>query len=367
MLKNFWYAVSLSSELKPQHPVKVRALGQDLVVYRDQSGKPVVMSNYCVHRGGALGDGTVVGDCVVCPYHGWRFDPSGACVEIPANRPGSPVPKRARVDAYPTQERYGLVWAFLGDLPEAERPPLPPFPEYDLPGWRAVHGEFLWQANWARVVENSVDISHTPFVHRNSFGNRDRPQIDDYEITETEYGFNATVTLESPAPKGLWRLVRRQRGSVRATVGIQMPSVTTLALDLGRWKTLLFDANLPIDENTTRTYFVMLRNFFLGSWADQNAIDRALAIFWEDQPIVEAQVPVQVPDDMNAELHVKSDAMAVAFRKQRRRYMERGWRIDIAKQKSEASERLYTLPGPARRDPTLSGAWVMPPVPVRET
>ncbi len=321
MLRNFWYALAFASEIGAR-PRLVRALGEDLVVWRARDGRPAVLSNQCVHRGGSLADGEVVDGCVRCPYHGWRFDAAGACVAIPAAPPTLPIPKKARVAAYDAVERYGLVWAFLGELPAAERPPIPDFPEYDAAGWRAIHGDFTWRANYERVVENAVDIAHTPFVHRRSFGNYDRPEIDDYDVEHGEFSVATTVRLEAPRPRGLWSLVRKERAPVTASVAVHLPNVTRLELDLGRWRTVLVDYNLPVDETTTRTLWIQSRNFFTGRWADRDARRRVLAIFREDQPIVEAQRPALVPADPAAELHVKSDAMSIAYRSLRRRFAE---------------------------------------------
>jgi phenylpropionate dioxygenase-like ring-hydroxylating dioxygenase large terminal subunit len=97
MLKNFWYALELSSAVGLS-PRLLTVLGQELVLFRsDVDGKVVALSNRCPHRGGALANGTVEHDCVRCPYHGWTFQHDGACTAIPANPPGAKVPKKARV------------------------------------------------------------------------------------------------------------------------------------------------------------------------------------------------------------------------------------------------------------------------------
>jgi phenylpropionate dioxygenase-like ring-hydroxylating dioxygenase large terminal subunit len=364
MLKNFWYALDFSTAVT-HRPKLLKALGQELAVYRASNGRPVVLSNLCVHRGGSLADGTVEGDCIRCPYHGWRFAHGGACVEIPAASPSLPIPKKAQVDSYPTEDRYGLVWAFLGDLPAAERPAIPAFPEFGAAGWRMLHGEFTWKAHYARVVENGVDISHTPFVHARSFGNRDEPQIADHVVHATESSISTTVRLKPPLPRGLWKLLRRQRNEVGASVAVYMPNVTRLDLDLGRWKTVLFDCNLPVDETTTRTLWVQARNFFTGAWADRDARRRVRKIFLEDQKTVEGQRPELLPYDLGAELHVRSDAMGVAYRKMRNRFIDQGWGIDSATIRSECTgRRAVVIPSPARREnPELARAWVMPEVP----
>ena len=365
MLKNFWYAVEESRSIG-RKPKKVVVMGQELALFRDQQGKLACLSNLCVHRGGSLADGWLDGDCVRCPYHGWAFDGSGACREIPANVEGLPIPKKAHVDAYPVEERYGWVWVFLGDLPEAERPPIPEIPEVGAPGWRAIYGEFTWKAHYSRVVENGIDIAHTHWVHRNSFGNPQRPQVEDYEVHTTDTSASFQVTLMPPTPRGLWRYLRPKRTPVEARVAVYMPSITRLHLKFGKSETIVIDSNIPIDEKTTLTRYIALRNFFTGSWADRDARRRVMKIFLEDQPTVEAQRPELLPYDLGAELHLKSDAMAVAFRKLRKKYLDMGWGIDVDTIRSKHTGRsAVVIPSPARREqPELARAWVMPEVPV---
>ena len=116
MYINFWYPALRSEQLEEQ-PVKLRMLGQDFVVFRDESGQAHCLSNTCVHRGGSLAGGKVKGDCIECPYHGWRFDGDGNCHRIPSLGPNARIPARVRADAYPVMEKYGLVFAFSAISP----------------------------------------------------------------------------------------------------------------------------------------------------------------------------------------------------------------------------------------------------------
>jgi phenylpropionate dioxygenase-like ring-hydroxylating dioxygenase large terminal subunit len=97
--------------------------GLPFVVFRDQSGEARVLADTCVHRGGSLSKGLIKNGNAVCPYHGWEFGGDGKCSKVPSLGEVTKIPARAKVDAYPVQEKYGIVFAFLGDLPEAERPP----------------------------------------------------------------------------------------------------------------------------------------------------------------------------------------------------------------------------------------------------
>ena len=132
MYINFWYPIVRSEDLSMETPEKVTVLGANLVAFRDEQGEPHVLSDTCVHRGASLGGAWSAGDhvprivngCIVCPYHGWEFGGDGQCKNIPSIGYGQKAPARAKVDSYPVEEKYGIIFAFLGDLPEEERPPL---------------------------------------------------------------------------------------------------------------------------------------------------------------------------------------------------------------------------------------------------
>jgi phenylpropionate dioxygenase-like ring-hydroxylating dioxygenase large terminal subunit len=371
MLKNFWYAMALATEVTTK-PTRVSALGNEFVLYRTTNGTPVVMSDLCVHRGGALSDGWTEGDCVVCPYHGWRYEPDGACNRIPANLEGVPVPRKARVDSYPVQEKYGFVWAFLGDLPEEERPPMPVFKEWDDPKYKKLWGDYWWPVHYTRSVENGMDISHAPFVHAGSFGNPDEPEVEEYEVEYVEWGANATVHLNPPPAKGLYGKLRggkKERPRVRTMGGFLMPNITRLQVDLPFGDFVLYTCHLPVGKNQTRSIWLQMRSFFTGNWADKDSTRRVIKIFNEDRRTVLSQRPELLPYDLGAELHVRSDAIQIAFRKMHNSCIDRGWGIDTHLIESQyANVQAVVIPSPARKSiPELEKAWVMKEVPTRKT
>ena len=375
LIKNQWYAVEFGATVGEQ-PVQVPVHGHDLVLYRTSDGAVHAQSDLCVHRGGSLAGGRVVQDCIQCPYHGWTYDTAGRCVSIPANRPGSAIPRKARIDTYPCVERYGFVWVFLGDAAEAERPPLPeldgldPVAEARREGCRAVFGTFDWRANYDRVLENAVDIAHTPFVHSGSFGNPDKPQIQDYELEESRerdhlVSVVATVELDPPPPRGMWAKVYRTKGErppVRTTTGFFPPNMSLLIVRPPLGEIRIYTAAVPIDEHRTVSKFCMLRNFLTGKWADRDSMKRTLKIFREDQPTVEGQRPELLPFDLAAELHVKSDSIQLAYRRWRQDCLDRGLGLATPSDE-EASRRAAVIPSPARAEnPEMANAWVFPAV-----
>ena len=373
LIKNHWYAVEFGQEVADR-PVPARVHGHDLVLWRSPNGTVNAQSDLCVHRGGSLAGGDVVGECIRCPYHGWTYRSDGACAQIPANRADLPIPRKARIDTYPCVERYGFVWVFLGDQQAEQRPPLPELHGLELhtearaEGFRAVRGEFFWNANYDRVLENAVDIAHTPFVHAGSFGNRDEPEIQDFDLDETRsngrlVSVSATVDLKPPLPSGIWRLIaKKDRPPVRTSTGFYPPNVSLLIVRLPMGEMRLFTAAVPRDEHTTVSKFCMMRSFFTGGWADKDSYKRTLKIFREDQPTVEGQRPELLPFDLSAELHVKSDSIQLAYRRWRQEQLDNG--LGLATASDEESRRAAAvIPSPGRSaDAEMASAWVFPTV-----
>ena len=376
MLINTWYVAADSVEVKDT-PVRVKMLGQYFALFRDEDGRAHCVSDVCIHRGGSLSGGKVKKGCLECPYHGWQYDGEGRCQVIPAAGPDRPVPKKARVDAYPVEERFGWIWVFAGDLPEEERPPLPVFPEYhDTDNWRSVRGEFKWDANYARVCENALDPAHAAFVHGDVFGNPDDPRIHDFIVDTEEWSGGANFSLTRPPLKGIWKMVKgnvkRPAVEVRNEYHLSGMSVI-LRQNISAWMQLaLFDVNTPVDENHTHTRWIMARTFFRGPFAryfmgaDGDSRRRTLKIFEQDRAVVEMIKPIWVPA-FEDELSIKSDALQIAFRKRRHEYIERGWAIDTDGVREKGGERrAMTIPSPDRST-VPDNEWVIDTVPLTES
>jgi 5,5'-dehydrodivanillate O-demethylase oxygenase subunit len=163
LLRRYWFPVAASVELAAGAALPVRLLGEDLALFRTSSGELGLLEARCPHRGASLAYGVVDGASLRCPYHGWRFDRGGACLEIPSLREvGGSLRERARTRAYPAQELGGLVFAYLG--PE----PAPLLPRYDLLVWSGALrdvGRALLPCNWLQIMENSVDPTHLEWLH----------------------------------------------------------------------------------------------------------------------------------------------------------------------------------------------------------
>ena len=371
MLKNLWWPVEFSSNVVDR-PLSLKALGQYFVLFRDSKGQVNCLSDLCVHRGGPLSEGWLTDDkdSLVCPYHGWEFGGDGQCTKIPA-QPQRNIPTKARVDSYPVVEKYGYVWAFLGDLPEEERPPIPDIPELDDPQFKRVEGSYYWKVNYERAMENGMDGSHAAFVHGSRFGNIKDPSVPDFDVTTTPWSGLSTIPLKAP-PKnlgGLWGKLFKFKykkdvgdGPVLTHVkaGYFLPNINVLYVPLPIGNMVLIDAHVPVDENHTRSMYIGLRDFIKAEWADKDTHKRIQDIFKQDDSVLKKQRPEILPYQLSDELHIRSDILQTTYRRRRNELLDQGWGIDMHQIVGDGPRDVaVVIPSPARKNnPELANAWV---------
>jgi nitrite reductase/ring-hydroxylating ferredoxin subunit len=165
-IPNGWFIVASADEVEPGAIVARHYFGRDLAVFRTESGEPRVTGAYCAHLGAHLAvGGTVRGDTVVCPFHGWCYDgDTGRCVDIPYGK--GRIPTQARIRAFPTIERNRMIWTWFhleGKPPFYE---VPEVPELDDPAWSEPHTiDFVIATSCQEMAENNHDPAHFQFVH----------------------------------------------------------------------------------------------------------------------------------------------------------------------------------------------------------
>jgi len=173
LLRRYWQPVALAEEFDPavdatlrERPLKrLRILGQDLVLFRDAAGRWGLLDRDCPHRGADLAFARHEGDGLRCPFHGWKFDAAGRCLDTPAEPLGSRLCERVRQRSYPVLERSGVLFAWFGE--EGSAPP--PFPAFDCFAAPASHTfayKGLWRCNWLQAFEVGIDPAHTSFLPR---------------------------------------------------------------------------------------------------------------------------------------------------------------------------------------------------------
>lgn len=165
-LKNAWYVAAWDHEIT-RALTPVRMLDQALVLYRSSDGSVAALEDACPHRKLPLSMGRLVGDQVECGYHGLTFDATGTCTRVPG---AERIPHRACVRAYPVQERYGLVWVWMGDPALADPAHIFDVPNWGDPAWGVNRGDAMTiGCDYLYMTDNLLDPSHVAWVHRSSF------------------------------------------------------------------------------------------------------------------------------------------------------------------------------------------------------
>lgn len=311
-LRACWHPVGFSDALG-SGPQATDLLGVPLVLWRDSSGEAHAFHDLCVHRGTALSLGTVEADEIVCPYHGWRYAASGACTGIPQLEDPTRVPAKARATAFECTERYGIVWVAL----EETRWPIPDVPELDA--WQTVTcGPYLWACDASRQVENFTDFGHFPFVHPGLLGDPNRPVVPAHDVHTEGHVLHYEVVRPEAANTDDFPVFangEREEPVRHNRYQLHLPYTIVLRIDWGAEDGMLYlFVSQPIAEDRCAGYVVIGRNYNLDQ-PDHVLRDFEDVIFGQDQVVVESQRPEQVPFDLAAELHLKFDAVAVAYRR----------------------------------------------------
>jgi phenylpropionate dioxygenase-like ring-hydroxylating dioxygenase large terminal subunit len=170
LFRRFWLPISLPEQLAEPDgdPVRLRILGEDLVAFRDTNGSIGLVEAFCPHRRAPLFFGRNEECGLRCVYHGWKFDASGACIDMPSEPPESNFRDKVSIGAYPVRELGDTIWAYLG--PPEEMPELPLMEWVTLPSEHRYVGMWIVESNWLQVLEGNVDTSHVSFLHSTNDG-----------------------------------------------------------------------------------------------------------------------------------------------------------------------------------------------------
>ncbi len=176
MIRNQWYVVLESNEVRKNKLTAVTRMGEKMVFWRSPDGKVVCMVDLCPHLGARLSQGKLVDGHLACPFHGYEYDPSGACVYLPAYGRNGVIPKALKAGTYPTHEAHGYIWIYWGQAEGELQPPLYFDSLTDDFSYISIHQR--WPVHYSRMVENQLDVSHLAFVHHNTIGRGGRKVVD---------------------------------------------------------------------------------------------------------------------------------------------------------------------------------------------
>jgi phenylpropionate dioxygenase-like ring-hydroxylating dioxygenase large terminal subunit len=170
LFRRYWLPALLAEELREPDgaPVRVQLLSERLLAFRDTQGRLGLIDEFCAHRGASLWLGRNEDDGLRCAYHGWKYDVTGQCVEIPSEPDNPKLCRRMKLKSYPLVERGGMLWTYMGP-PELQPPP----PEYDwvkVPEENRYISKRIQACNYLQAMEGGLDSIHSTFLHRFSVG-----------------------------------------------------------------------------------------------------------------------------------------------------------------------------------------------------
>ena len=253
VFRRFWLPALLVEELEmpDSPPVRLRLLCEDLVAFRDTSGRVGIIEAYCSHRLAPLFFGRNEENGLRCAYHGWKFDVEGNCIDMPnvdTERDLSNLRKRCSLTAYPTREAGGVVWVYMGL--RDQMPELPHFEWTTVPKAQRYVSRWIQRTNWAQGMEGEIDTSHISFLHKEmkpgdataiigAAALDGAPQI---TLKETDYGFTYGARRDISGQKH-WRMTHWLA-----------PMFSLIPHAPGDFKSCGGRAWVPIDDNNTTTF-----------------------------------------------------------------------------------------------------------------
>ena len=333
-LKNAWYVAAWSAEIG-QGLFPATLLGEPIVLYRKADGMVAALEDACPHRKLPLSMGRLHGDQIECGYHGLTFDCSGTCVRAP----GSPrIPPAVRVRVYPVEERYGLVWIWMGTPEAADPAAICKVAEWGDPAWGMNHGDTMTVAcHYLYITDNLLDPSHVAWVHPGSFGNA-ACEAQPLKTVATDSGVTVSRWMRDVevAPfyakfvKFAGRCDRKQHYEVRYPSQAIIKAVFTPAgtgTDEGPLHEKIFLMNsynfmTPIDESHTRYFWFQTRNFDQDDESVSRQFNQDVRHAFEEDRVILTAVHTGMAKRATPNLDLAIDAGPLRFRRGIRQLIE---------------------------------------------
>jgi phthalate 4,5-dioxygenase len=264
VFRRYWIPACLAEELPEPDgaPIRVRLLGEDLVAFRDSSGTVGLVDAYCRHRRAPLFFGRNEECGLRCVYHGWKYDVTGQCVDLPSELPSSRLIQHARIKAYPTFEGGGLVWTFMG--PPDRTPERPGYEWLRVPATHLGISKTYQACNYLQAIEGGIDTAHVGFLHNEDITNRHQlAMLDNHpelEVDITDYGYRYVgirqVREDEAYVRGYQFLMPCQKiqGSVLRLAGQVPPDGDLNEALRERIPTIYGHLWVPMDDETSAVY-----------------------------------------------------------------------------------------------------------------
>ncbi len=329
-LKNCWYVAAWDHELNDGKLLERTLLGETVLLYKTPDDAVVALDNRCCHRGAKLSQGRIEGDCVRCMYHGLKFDPSGACVQIPGQER---IPPKLGVKSYPVINKDHLVWIWMGDPALADPAGIIDIPYLRDPQWKGIPAYLHYDANYLLIVDNLSDFAHLAFVHTNTLGGSEEYAYvtKPVAIERLENGFRVERWhMNSDAPPFHKKVIPNKADKVdRRNIGhMQIPGIFLLESLFAPAGSGAERGNLegareyrncqfmtPETERSTHFFWNYLNNFEGTDYTiSMSLLDSLIEGFLEDKEIIEHQQKVLDDDPGFKMTAVAADVALSHFR-----------------------------------------------------
>lgn len=309
----FWYPVAPLTALAGG-PLAFTLLGEPIALWLDDDGRPAAVRDRCSHRGAALSRGALRDGRLACPYHGWTFDRTGGCVEVP-QRCANPTSARRAVAGYHCRAAYGYAWVCL-DTPRAD---IPAIPEARMAGYRRIDCVYeTWRASPLRVMENELDMAHFSYVHRGTFGDTLVADPLEYAVHDRDplrIGLRAVLAVKADAQQAKNTGMPVGRSTRTMEIEWFMPSTVVLAItyESGLRHVIVNNAT-PVTPGRMQ----LVQFHYRSDTEDDVPTDELLAferrIVAEDRAVVESIDP-DFPLETDGEAHVYTDRAGLLMRR----------------------------------------------------
>jgi len=220
LFRSYWMPALLLEELPENDcpPVRVKLLSERLIAFRDTDGRYGLVDEFCAHRGVSLWFARNEACGLRCAYHGWKYDVTGQCIDVPSEPEASGFAKKIKLRSYPMVERGGILWAYMGP-PEAQ-PPLPEWEFITVPPPQRFTSKRVQESNWLQAMEGGIDSSHVSFLHRgdlntdplfkgakgNQYNLSDARPV--FEVVESAGGLYIGARRNAEAGRYYWRITQ---------------------------------------------------------------------------------------------------------------------------------------------------------------
>lgn len=315
MIRNQWYAVLDSKELKTNKPLGARRLGEKLVFWRDEEDEVHCIIDKCCHRGASLSAGKIENNHIECPFHGFQYDSDGKVVSIPANGKEASVGSNYKVNSYLVKDAYGFIWLWYGE--EKEKAPEIPFFDDLKSGYSYGGFSETWPVHYTRAVENQLDVVHLPFVHKTTIGKGNKTLVNGPVVKWDENLMTFYVKNEKDVGQTPEKASEIDDYEKLFHLQFQMPNTwQNLISDQVR----IFAAFAPIDDSHTQIYLRFYQSFMkaplLRQIVNKMSVVSNKIILHQDRDVVLTQIPIKSELKMGENL-VQGDLPIIEFRRRR--------------------------------------------------